>query len=112
MLSKSKRKLDTSSIENFGQLLAFDDLNNVSFDLYCYPGHPKDIHDKYGALAVNEFYNLIISKLESYNTTVYRASVCVFAIPYDNNNPAAISIKYKSKTYILNRRTVTINNIH
>ncbi len=104
--------MDIRHIENFGQIIAFYDLDNVSFDLYCYPGHPKDIHDNYGSLAVEEFYNLIISKLEGYNTKVYRTSTCVFAIPYDISNPTIISINYKSKTYILNRRTVTINNVY
>lgn len=104
--------MDIRHIKNFGQVISFCDLDNVPFDLYCYPGYPHDIHDNYGSLAVEEFFNRVICKLECYNEKVYRVSTSVFAIPYDNNNPMTISINYKLKTYELNRRTVTINNVH
>lgn len=92
-------------------MISFSDLNNKSFDLYCYPGHPKYIHDEYGAAAVGEFYNLIIGELEKYNSEVYRASTAVFAIPHDENNPPSLSVTFKSKNYTLPKRTVTINNV-
>lgn len=62
--------MDIRHIKNFGQIMSFSDLNNVSFDFYCYPGHPSDIHDEYGALAVEEFYNQVISELECFNSAV------------------------------------------
>jgi len=103
--------MDIRHIENFGQIIAFSDLSNEAFDLYCYHTHPHDIHDKYGSLAVEEFYNIIISELEKYNTKVYRVSTAVFAIPSAENNPPLLSINFKSKIYNIFKRRVTINNI-
>ncbi len=103
--------MDFEHITGLGHLISFSDLNNTSFDLYCYPGHPKYIHDKYGALAVGEFYNLIISELEKYNSEVYRAGTAVFAIPHDEKNPPLLSINYRAKIYTLPKRTVTVNNV-
>lgn len=103
--------MDIRHIKNFGQIMSFSDLYNQSFDFYCYPGHPHDIHDKYGSLAVEDFYNMIINELEKYSSEVYRASIAVFVIPYSENNPLSLSINFKSKIYTLSRRTVTINNV-
>lgn len=103
--------MDIRHIENFGQIMAFSDLDNEAFDLYCYNTHPHDIHDKYGALAVEEFYNTIIGELEKYNEKVYRVSTAVFVIPSAENNPPLLSINFKSKIYKICKRKVTINNI-
>jgi len=104
--------MDIRHIENFGQIMAFNDLNSQSFDFYCYPGHPREIHDKYGSLAVEDFYNMIINELEKYSSKVYRVSTAVFVIPYSEKNPLSLSINFKSKIYNLSRRKITINNVH
>lgn len=99
------------NIKNFSDIMLFEDLKNITFDLYCYPGHPHDIHDKYGALAVGEFYNMIIGELEKYNSVVYRAGVCIFAVSHSEDNPECLLICYRSKVYRLSKRIVTIDNM-
>ncbi len=102
---------DRYIITDLGHLISFSDLNNISFDFYCYPGFPTYIHDEYGSLAVEEFFNLITCELEKYNRKVYRVWFSVFAIPHDEKNPPMLSVNFKSKNYTLSRRKVTINNV-
>ena len=99
------------NIKNFGDIIAFSNLDNSFFDLYCYPDRPRMIHDKYGARAVDDFFNVIIGELEIYNSNIFRVSYSVFAIPYSSNNPEFLSINFKSVQYILTRRTVKIDNV-
>ncbi len=100
--------------EIFVETISFSDMNNKSFDLYCYPEHPCDIiYEKYcGYLLLDEeFRKIIVSELKKYNPTVYRVSTAAFAIFYAENNPPSLSVNYKSKNYTLSKRKVTINNI-
>ncbi len=103
--------MDFEHIPELGHLIAFNSLKNKSFDLYCYPGHPAFIHDTYGALAVGEFYNSIITELLRYSTEVYRADSAVFAVPSSEKNPPSLFVKFKTINYILPRRRITINNV-
>lgn len=102
--------------EFFGQAISFSDMNNKSFDLYCYPEHPCEVirKDKENDLLfLNEdFHRSIVRELKNYNRTVYRVSTSAFAVPHNEKNPPSLSVTYKSKNYTLSKRKVIINNMN
>ncbi len=99
------------NIKSFTEIILFENLKNQTFDLYCYPCLPRDIGDKYGLLAMDEFFNIIIGELEKYDVEVYRVTYTIYAIPHSEDNPEYLLISYKSKIYKISKRTVTIDNM-
>lgn len=103
--------MNVNTIKSIGELITYGDLDNKYFDIYYYSsGYPGDIHDEYGALAVQDFCNEIISKLESLDNDICRVCSAAFAIPHYDKNPAELYVDFKNRTYELKRRTVLIDS--
>lgn len=104
--------MNVNTIKSIGELMVYEDLDSKHLDIYYYPkGYPGNIHDEYGALAVQDFCNEIISKLECLNNNVCRVCSAAFAIPYSDNDPDELLVDFKDHTYNLKRKTVSINTV-
>ena len=102
--------MNVNNIRSIGEIMVYEDMDDKCLDIYYYSkGYPSDIHDEYGALAVQDFCNEIISKLESLNSNICRVCSAAFAIPYSDKNPARLLVEFKNRTYELKRKTVQIN---
>ena len=94
--------------------LLYNNKNNIKLDIYyCENGFPKDIHDNYGADAINEFRIKLIEKIKENNNCndIWRISSDAFAILYNKNNCGYFIFKYKKKKIKILKKTIQLKVI-
>lgn len=105
---------DFSFYMNVAYYMVYKGLEYTKIDVYYNDhGHPKYIHDEYGALAVEEFEDMLIDEIKARNNPKKISSVGwdAFAIESKEKNSDGFEFYYKDIKCNIKKKTFEIREI-
>jgi hypothetical protein len=100
---------------NVWNKMLYDDLEEIKIDIfYNESGHPKQIHDAFGASAINDFRLAIINEILSRNfeNEIWKISSDSFAIVHKCSNCDSFTIYFRGIKQTILKKTVLLKTCH
>jgi len=92
--------------------ILYGKLQSIMLDIfYNEDGHPKHIHDAFGASAINEFRLAMVNEILSRNSTddIFRISGDAFAIAAKDTNCDSFVMYFRGIKQQILKKTILIN---
>ena len=116
---RSDEIINLRNIQSLDRFFLFDDTagnrKSFLFDIYRCPRSPAliGIHDKYGALAVEEFKDKAVAEIRKFSQNIYAASrYAAFAVPFSEENPGSVSVIYGDDDHIFTKKQLAVNILY
>ena len=96
---------------NIWDKMLYEGVNEIRIDIYYNDhGHPKLVHDAFGASAINEFRLAVINEILKRNATdeIWRVSGDAFAIVSKDSNCTSFALEFKGIEHIIRKKTIRI----
>jgi hypothetical protein len=90
----------------------YDGVKEIKIDIfYNAEGHPKQIHDSFGASAIDEFRLAVINEVLERNSAdeIWRISHDGFAITSKESNCASFTVEFRGIKQTILKKTIKIN---
>lgn len=96
---------------NIWDKLLYEDERFLLDVYYLEGGHPKMVHDKYGAAAIDEFRDIYINKILNENKCkdIWRLTSDSYAILHKESNIPEFTIQYKELNYSIKKKKVIMS---
>jgi hypothetical protein len=92
--------------------ILFGDVKTVRIDVYYNShGHPRFIHDAFGAEEIDKFRLVVINEILERNSTdvIWRMHGDAFAISHKDSNCASFKVNYRGIEHDILKKTIQIN---
>ena len=97
---------------NVWEKILYKHISEMEVDIfYNDHGHPKHVHDAFGALAINEFRLAVINEICKRNSTdeIWRVTSDGFAILSKDSNCASFTLDFRGIKHTILKKTIKIS---
>jgi hypothetical protein len=112
-MKMSEIKIDNiCSCTGIFQDMLYHGVEVVKIDIYYNEGgHPKYVHDEFGALAIDDFRSVVINEIAKRNSTnkIWRASTDAFAVMHKDSNCGSFTVDFKGIKHDILKKTIQLN---